>query len=362
MPQKHAKAPNALRLTRSLLKVLLFFQNFGYYYSFPLTLYNSPDGTCTINHRSFAQWKSFLSHLPHETFQQKIKTRVASKVYLSDTLQNEITISHLNSAVSDKPKKLYMKDGMPLNERDQRWFARLDELIDFKGIHGHTNVSISNGLGVWVNNQRIQYKRFRTMHNFPVGGLTPLRIAFLNRLGFSWEGDGIRGPKRDNTRWETYFKQLKEFIKVHGNSRVPSRYDTNPSLSNWVQRERRYYKMYCEGMPSPLTEEQVRKLQNVGFEFYSNKRGKRLSQNLFWEEWFEALLDYKKVYGNLFVPQKYINKDGMKLGRWVNQQRNHFVQCKKGVNTSLTVKRIIALNEIGFVWDAKRKHVLDSKF
>jgi hypothetical protein len=80
------------------------------------------------------------------------------------------------------------------------------------------------------------------------------------------------------------------------------------------------------------------------------KRIKRLNEIEFiwdarsheWEQQFHALEAYQKRHGDCLVPYK------TQLGKWVGTQR---MDKKKG---RLDAKRIKRLNEIGFVWEAKK--------
>ena len=75
--------------------------------------------------------------------------------------------------------------------RQQRWMARFKELKRYKKTNGHCNVPTkSGGLGVWVSNQRTNYKK--------AGKLDNDQISRLESIGFAWKPK--RGPRVSEQR------------------------------------------------------------------------------------------------------------------------------------------------------------------
>ena len=70
---------------------------------------------------------------------------------------------------------------------DAAWLLMYEELKTFKCREGHCNVptqySANKTLGVWVSNQRVQYKY---MVEGKQTSITEQRIKALNAIGFSW--------------------------------------------------------------------------------------------------------------------------------------------------------------------------------
>lgn len=78
------------------------------------------------------------------------------------------------------------------------------------------------------------------------------------------------------------------------------------------------------------------------------KRQRHKIKNMHDERWwtrFEELLDYNNKHGDCLVPQHY--SENIELGRWVCCQRQYYKAGK------LVQERIQALEEIGFIWNAK---------
>ena len=89
--------------------------------------------------------------------------------------------------------------------------------------------------------------------------MTDERIRELESIGFDW------GTSK--TDWSVRFQQLCEY-KVHfGNCLVPRQYTANPTLGRWITTQRRNYKLYQEGKPSPMTDERSRALESIGVDW-----------------------------------------------------------------------------------------------
>jgi hypothetical protein len=72
---------------------------------------------------------------------------------------------------------------------------------------------------------------------------------------------------------------LKEYRKKHGHVRIPQKVDEPKGLGNWVLDQRRRYRE--RNLPAneksskkgPLTEEEIKKLESIGFEWSLRCRG-----------------------------------------------------------------------------------------
>ena len=122
---------------------------------------------------------------------------------------------------------------------------------------------------------------------------------------------------------------------------MPKQYAANLKFGTWVKTQRRSYKLYQEGKPSPMTDERIRELESIGFDWgTSNKTG--------WSVRFEQLREYKAQFGNCRVPGKY--SANPKLGTWVMHQRRNYKLQKEGKPSPMTDERIRALQNVGFDW------------
>ena len=63
-----------------------------------------------------------------------------------------------------------------------------------------------------------------------------------------------------------------------------------------------------------------------------------------------------KAHGNCDIPQRFEDKNGLKLGKWVYEQRRQ----KRHKNTALTTERMKKLEELdGWTWESERKWCVD---
>ena len=87
-----------------------------------------------------------------------------------------------------------------------------------------------------------------------------------------------------------------------------------------------------------LERKRIAKLNKIGFAWAPDLNA--------WEAFFKILSEYAQEYGDCLVPATLIYRD-VKLGSWVRNQRNRKFR--------LTKEQVNRLNEIGFVWQARKK-------
>jgi hypothetical protein len=138
----------------------------------------------------------------------------------------------------------------------------LQELVKFKKKHGHTNVPQRNStLGQWVNTQRknlVYSEKGKRSH------ITQQRMDRLDEIEFDW----VQQDKE--TLWNEKLSELLIFQKMNGHTKVPR---SQGSLGMWVRKQRRSYTLLSNGESSPLTEERLHALNNIGFQ-WSVARGR----------------------------------------------------------------------------------------
>jgi hypothetical protein len=129
--------------------------------------------------------------------------------------------------------------------------------------------------------------------------MTAERSRALDRIGFDWGTSN-----KTAFDWSARFQQLREYKAQFGNCLVPQQYAANPKLGWWLSTQRRNYKLYQEGKPSPTTAERSRALESIGFDWgTSNKTG-------CWSARFQQLREYKAQFGNCLASQQYAANSG----------------------------------------------------
>jgi hypothetical protein len=104
--------------------------------------------------------------------------------------------------------------------------------------------------------------------------------------------------------------------------------------------------------PVPQKIPYVSSFKNVAASVEDPKRQKNnsiKSQDEKWDLYYEALMQYKELNGTCGVTKRYI-WTGMKLGRWVCEQR---IACKRG---KLVQDRFERLEKLGFHWNGEEHY------
>jgi hypothetical protein len=186
----------------------------------------------------------------------------------------------------------------------ERQFVRLQQ---FKAEHGH--VIVPRGwppdpqLAKWVHRQRELSRK---------GQLAGDRIARLDELGFEW---GTRILHFEDA-WEVRFRELQEFHRAFGHTRVTKRWKKHPGLGHWRHFQR---VLHREGKMDP---ERRARLDALGFEWAEPDRFGQTRieqwQNL-WEQRYAELCRFQQAHGHC-EPGVDDGKN-RQLAKWVRRQR-----------------------------------------
>jgi superfamily II DNA or RNA helicase len=218
----------------------------------------------------------------------------------------------------------------------ESWEVSFNKLKEFKNINGHCKVSRGyhdNSLANFVARNRYLINNNKISID---------KLNLLNSIGFNSE-------HQQNSSWEKNLSQLKNFFEENGTSEISS--DINSSLYSWILGQRAKYK---KGL---LTKEQIDRLNELKFNWSPRKISKNGNDK--WDVFFAKLLEYKKAFGHVNVPQT--DSENKKLGRWLNDQRvrkNGKLSGHKRIY--LESEKIQKLTDIGVVWDIK-EHEWDLK-
>eukprot|EP00591_Stephanopyxis_turris_P006860 CAMPEP_0195518712 /NCGR_PEP_ID=MMETSP0794_2-20130614/13547_1 /TAXON_ID=515487 /ORGANISM="Stephanopyxis turris, Strain CCMP 815" /LENGTH=305 /DNA_ID=CAMNT_0040647733 /DNA_START=153 /DNA_END=1070 /DNA_ORIENTATION=+ len=226
-----------------------------------------------------------------------------------------------------------------MSSRDTQWILRYEELSRYRAEHGDClvprNFPPNPKLGRWVNHQRKDYKSMREKKQSP---MNLFRVTLLEGLGFAWISL--------KTGWEERFEELKKFHAQFGHCLVPQQYRPNQQLGRWVNVQRKDYKLMKENKQSPMTQERISLLEDLGFT-WTIDTAKKL-----WKERLDELKMYNAQHGDCLVPYHY--ERNPQLGRWVNVQRKNYKLFREGKKSAMTQERIDQLEELNFVWDAQK--------
>ncbi|KAL3797367.1 LOW QUALITY PROTEIN: hypothetical protein HJC23_010493 [Cyclotella cryptica] len=147
---------------------------------------------------------------------------------------------------------------------------------------------------------------------------------------------------------------MELFKSENGHCLVPKRYDKNPSLGNWVNKQRQLYRKYLKGETSSITKDRIDILTKIGFVFDTSRIPTRsfLSDRA-WKKNFDELSKFHKTHGHTNVPSS------SPLGQWAVRQR--YLYRSKPPDTTLSKERINLLNSLGFEWSTRYEVLWDQR-
>lgn len=206
-------------------------------------------------------------------------------------------------------------------------------------------------LGNWIAAQR-QNRRGGNRGALP---LSREQIERLDRIGMNWGG-----PHAE--RWERSYEAAAAYFAREGNLDVPYDYVTDEGigLGRWVYRQRILLGRKKSGEPETgERQERYKRLSAIGMVW----------ENDAWLEKWELARAYYEEHGNLDLPQSYVTKEGVWLGKWVYLQKERYRRergeqaawrrqgvgdlegkQKRGKEAGLTKEQIRALESIGMDW------------
>lgn len=199
---------------------------------------------------------------------------------------------------------------------DQIWESYFQKYVAYQKKYGKLQVSLRHDrrLQRWTCEQR---KRWLS------GKLEKEKIEKLDKVNFPWN--------IHESYWMRRFRELKEFKKKYGHTRVPWMWEENPQLGQWVSRTRLH--------DYELTPKQIEMLNEIGFDWKTVKK-----VIVPWITMYESLLEFKKRYGHTRVPVTW--KENKKLGKWISRIRSE--------KHKLLPERKELLDKIDFDWSKRQ--------
>jgi len=216
------------------------------------------------------------------------------------TRQEDAVISHEIEEPARKKRKVAVTVKV-------EWEERVLELIQYKIRKNNCNIPLkwkpNPGLADWVWRQREQYRLYRLGQP---STLTTTRIAKLTELGFEFVAPDQHGhqlfedqsklfteintekPKFRKSKvaiqkdgpvkptpksrfkegkWLQSLAKVVAYKEEMGNCNVPRKWKRDPTLGEWVHFQRRQYRLKSLDRRNHMTEERIRKLEGIGFEW-----------------------------------------------------------------------------------------------
>jgi len=143
-----------------------------------------------------------------------------------------------------------------------------------------------------------------------------------------------------NAQWDKMLSELIEYREKYGDTLVPVEFADNPQLGSWVDTQRQNYKLYMQGKKSSLNEERIQSLEKEGMVWDVH--------DLLWEKRYQELVEYKNKFGDCNPSH---SGEYSELWSWVFVQRRMYSLKLAGRNSSMSDKRIEALESIGFIFN-----------
>ena len=178
--------------------------------------------------------------------------------------QYRLLIDNRKSAITPHRIKLLDELDFVWNAQEEAWRRQMKLLSKFHSEYGHCNVQLNNPdypkLGLWVKEQRRHYmlmKQGRPSH------MTLDRYRQLSELDFCYD--------THESTWQHRLAELEEFKRNHGNCVVSSN-NANSKLAVWVHHQRRQYKKLLLGLPSHMSQDRMKALNDIGFVWFPRKK------------------------------------------------------------------------------------------
>ncbi|KAL7539283.1 hypothetical protein ACHAXR_009151 [Thalassiosira sp. AJA248-18] len=241
------------------------------------------------------------------------------------------------------------------------WDDRFQQLVEYYNKHGNFDVphpdEDASGDEAKFNKWAFRlHNEYRAYEKGTHSKLNEERVARLKGINFQFKGPKSRGrPSTNNLSivpklsWEKRVQQLESFKSDTGHMNVDHNYKHCSNLGGWAAEISTLYKKWKNGSQQ-LSEDMIVKLNQLsalGFKFdvlsyYENNRS--------WEDHYAVLLKFKEENnGSARVPLKY--KADLRLGKWVQTQRQQYKLLSDGKKSKLTDYRIEKLESAGFEWE-----------
>eukprot|EP00587_Corethron_hystrix_P005296 CAMPEP_0113316728 /NCGR_PEP_ID=MMETSP0010_2-20120614/11897_1 /TAXON_ID=216773 ORGANISM="Corethron hystrix, Strain 308" /NCGR_SAMPLE_ID=MMETSP0010_2 /ASSEMBLY_ACC=CAM_ASM_000155 /LENGTH=478 /DNA_ID=CAMNT_0000173521 /DNA_START=143 /DNA_END=1579 /DNA_ORIENTATION=- /assembly_acc=CAM_ASM_000155 len=232
------------------------------------------------------EWETMFEQL--KKFKEEVGSFVVTKAYRSVPENNKlykwIATQRMHYVALKNGKRSPLTSSRMLKLTDlgfnfvaqakpRTWEELFEQLCEYKKAHSHVNVPETDPiLGGFVHAARYNYSKFMKGEK---AYINEYKIKQLTELGFVFQpGKRVNFDRSKFKSWDERFKELIEYKKRYGHTRVPQHFHDNKVLGAWVKKQRTQYKLMKDGKvyKNAMTEERALKLSEIGFEFRLRER------------------------------------------------------------------------------------------
>jgi hypothetical protein len=252
-----------------------------------------PDGTTEMVYQEQGQNYNIIPIYAYSTLHQQKSWNEMIDLFTKFTEVNghsDVEMDNVKLLMNDKNSSNDSADNDSEEEETllmiRSWVR---ELRYIRNAHG-------SGEGVEKNNSTKLSTTKQQQQRCDSETLTLDRISQLNQLSFPWK---IYDNDDDdnNSQWQKWIDDFLHYrCKNDGDGNVPLKLQENPSLGNFVNRQRVEYRKMMNGKPSTMTNTKVQELQRVGF-IFSVREGGHTS----WDDRLAELVAYQREHGDTLV-------------------------------------------------------------
>ena len=255
-------------------------------------------------------WLNYLKELKNFIDNNNKTPHYKSKIGI--WLNNQLT-RYKNNKMNEKTKNLWQifisndKYSKYIISIYEIWIIKLNQAKNYIDIYKCIPNSQENGIGQWINQQKVRYKNNKLDKN-------------RKKL---WE-DFINDDKykeyllTKDELWLNYLKELKDFID--NNNRLPNKNKEEKKLYYFLKHQREYYKNHINNNENEvkIPEDRI----PIWEEFINDDKYKEYLITLD-ERWLNNLIELKDfIDNNNRLPNK--NKEEKKLYYFLKHQREYY--------------------------------------
>ena len=262
------------------------------------------------------------------------------KAYKNRFIENNNTLIPLTD------EQIFMLEsiGIMWEYREEHWMEMYMCAKEFYEKNGNLYIPINyvtenkKKLGKWIIAQRISYKNRYIDKEYRKNSYTSLtnkQVELLNSICMIWDLQDV--PVSLN--WMEKYNNAKKYYEKHGDLKVVQNYIQDGfNLGNWIRNQRRAYKNRVLGKRNntlPLTDEQVKLLENIGMIWdmeeyvFSTTQIKQTKKIKLEKRFLEFLSNYIKENKNEFESLEDVRNIEKEFVKTLGSRENHYRKNNK---------------------------------